>query len=73
MSTVEDIEAAIKKLEFQAQWHLARRLHDRLWDAWDTQIEADATLGHLDPLVAEVERDIAAGRVKSLDEVLDNS
>ena len=73
MSTVEEIEAAITKLEFDAQWDLARRLHDRLWNAWDAEIEADAKLGHLDPLVAEVDRDIAAGRVKPLNEVLGNS
>ena len=56
-----------------AQRELAHRLDARIWDAWDEEIKADAEAGRLDPLLAEVESDIANGRVKPLDEVLDNS
>ena len=73
MITVEEIEAAIEKLPQDAQRELAHRLDTRLWDAWDEEIKADAEAGRLDHLLAEVETDIANGRVKPLDEVLDNS
>ncbi len=72
MSTVEEIEIEIKQLPADAQWELMQRLHSRLWKAWDSQIEADSKAGRLDNLLAEVESDIAAGRVKPLDEVIDN-
>ena len=73
MITVEEIEAAIEKLPEDAQRELAHRLDARIWDAWDEEIKADAEAGRLDPLLAEVESDIAHGRVKPLDEILDNS
>lgn len=40
---------------------------------WDRQIEADLVSGKLDHLIARAEADIAANRVKHLDEVLDNA
>jgi hypothetical protein len=39
-------------------------------DAWDRQIEADATAGRLDHLWQQALEDIEAGRTKPLDEVL---
>ena len=62
----EEIEAAIKKMtpqEFSSlrDWVLQQ---DNL--LWDKQIEEDAAAGRLDPLVAEIERDIEAGRTKPL-------
>ncbi len=38
--------------------------------AWDNQIEEDIKAGRLNDLIAQAEADIAAGRVKPLDEVL---
>ncbi len=73
MSTVEEIEAAIEKLPQDAQRELAHRLDVRLWDAWDAEIESDAEAGRLDHLVADVESDIANGRIKPLNDVLDHS
>ena len=61
MSTVEELETEIKQLPDDAQWELMQRLHRRLWNAWDSQIEADSKAGRLDHLLAEVESDIAAG------------
>ncbi len=73
MSTVEEIEAAVRKLSAEEQYRLARRLQDVLWEAWDRQIEEDARSGRLDHILAEVEADIAAGRTKPLDEIVDDS
>ena len=72
MNTIEEIETAIDHLSNKAQWDLIRRLHDRMWDTWDKEIEADAGAGRLDHLLSEVESDIAEGRVKSLNEIIDN-
>ncbi len=38
-------------------------------DEWEKQVERDSTSGKLDHLLAELKEDIAAGRVKPLDEV----
>ena len=73
MSTVEEIEAAVRGLSATDQARLAQRLQNLLWEAWDLQIEEDAKAGRLDQVLAEVEADIAAGRTKPLDEILDNS
>ena len=73
MNTVLEIQSAIEQLPPKEKWHLIQRLHAALWRDWDQQIEADATAGRLDHLVQEAEADIAAGRVKPLDEIVDHS
>ena len=73
MSTIEEIEAAIRKLPSEDQYRLAQRIQDVLWEAWDRQIEEDSKTGRLDHILTEVEADIAAGRTKPLDEILDDS
>lgn len=43
-------------------------------DEWDQQIRRDSQPGgRLETVMARVRRDIAAGRTRSLDEVVDNS
>lgn len=43
-------------------------------DDWDRQIEQDSRPGgRLDSLLKKVQEDIAEGRTKPLDEILDNS
>ena len=39
-------------------------------DEWERQIERDSNAGKLDHLLAELKDDIKAGRVKPLDEVI---
>jgi predicted nucleotidyltransferase len=39
-------------------------------DEWDRQIAADAAAGRLDHLIEEVRADVAAGRCRSLEDVL---
>ena len=73
MSTVDQIEAAISQLpphDFVRvrDWLLERDNH-----LWDKQMEEDAAAGRLDHLVQEIEGDIAAGRVKPLNEVINGS
>lgn len=43
-------------------------------DTWDTQIQRDSQPGgRLDAMLKRVRADIAAGRTKPLDEVIDNA
>lgn len=72
MSSVAEIRAQIEKLSNAEQRELARWFAEIQADAWDAQIEEDIQSGRLDHLIAQAEADIAAGRTKPLDEVLDN-
>lgn len=70
MSTLTEIEAAIKQLPPTQIRELAAWLQEYLDEAWDRQIEADLESGKLDRLIAKAEADIAANNVRDLDEVL---
>jgi len=72
MSTVAEIQAEIEKLPPAEQRKLAQWFAEIQAGAWDAQIEEDIQAGRLDHLIAQAEADIAAGRTKPLDEVLDN-
>ena len=66
MSTVAEIESAIKKLapqEVRKVGHLVDELRE---DLWDRQIDADAKAGKLDKLMEEARQDYLAGRCKPL-------
>ena len=72
MGSVAEIEQAIAKLsavEFVEleQWFDAERNRK-----WDQQIEADSASGALDFLLKEVDEDIAQGRTRPADELLDD-
>jgi hypothetical protein len=62
MSTVEELEAAVRKLS------LEERQAFRAWfakfdaDEWDRQIEDDVAAGRLDWLANEAAADLQAGR-----------
>lgn len=71
MSTVAEIESAIKRLkprEIRAVGQLLDELREELWDR---QIDADAKAGRLDKLAEKALEDYRAGRTKPLDEILD--
>ena len=72
MSTVEEIEAAIRRLPP----HDFRKLTDRLIaqrdKSQDSEMEADVQSGRLDKLWADAEKEIEAGESTSLDEFLNN-
>lgn len=72
MSSVQEVELAIRSLPPDERYVLVQRLGDLLWEAWDRQIESDADAGRLDHILSEVEADVAAGRTKPLDEILGN-
>jgi hypothetical protein len=67
VSTVDEIEAAISNLPPQDFARVRDWLLERDNLLWDRQIEEDSASGRLDPLVAEIERDIKASRTKPLD------
>jgi hypothetical protein len=60
MTTLLEIEAAIKQLPESDVRQLAAWLQTYLDETWDRQIEEDLTSGKLDNLIAQVEADIAA-------------
>jgi hypothetical protein len=72
MSTVAEIEEALQRLPAEDARAVAQWLQEYLDRRWDEQIERDAESGALDKLWARAESDIAAGRVKPLNEILDN-
>ncbi len=72
MTTLPEIETAIKQLPENDIRQLAVWLQDYLNEMWDQQIEADLGSGRLNNLIAKAEADIAANRVRNLDEVLRN-
>jgi hypothetical protein len=73
MSTVAEIEKALRALPVQDARTVADWLEEYLEDQWDRQIEQDAQSGKLDKLAAQALAHHKAGRVKPLDEVIDNS
>ena len=73
MTTLPEIEAAIKRLSEGDVRQLSSWLQEYLDERWDRQIETDLVLGKLDKLIAKAEADIAANRVKNLDVVLHNN
>lgn len=72
MSTVQEIEVAIEGLPRREFLDLVDRLRGRHADEWDRQIEEDALAGRLDSLWEEARREIAEGKTRPLDEILDN-
>ena len=72
MTTLPEIEVAIKLLPESDIRQLAAWLQTYLNQTWDRQIESDLTSGKLDILIAKAEADIAANNVKDLDQILHN-
>lgn len=73
MTSLLEIEAAIKQLPESDVRQLAAWLQEYLDETWDRQIEEDLTSGKLDNLIAQAEADIAANNVRDLDEILHNT
>ena len=73
MSTVAEIEAAISNLPPQDFAQVRDWLLERDNLLWDKQIKEDAAAGRLNHIVEEIESDIAAGKVKPLNEVINGS
>jgi uncharacterized membrane protein YkoI len=72
-ATVEKILKEVKNLssqERQELWDRVAAEEANNLDDWEKQIERDSKAGKLDHLLAELKEDIQAGRVKPLDEVI---
>jgi hypothetical protein len=72
MSTLAKIRAEIEELTAGEQRELARWFAEMQAEAWDDQIAEDIQSGRLNHLISQAEADIAAGRTKPLDEILDH-
>ena len=70
VSTVAEIESALQKLPVDDAWKVADWLQEYLDAKWDKQIDADISTGKLDKLADEALEDYHAGRVKPLDEII---
>jgi hypothetical protein len=67
--TLEAIKQAIEQLPPEKQTILARWLSERDWEAWDREIERDFSPGGRGmPLLAELEREIAEGQTRPMEE-----
>ncbi len=73
MTTLLEIEAAIKQLPESDVRKLAAWLQEYLDEKWARQIEEDLTSGKLDNLLAQAEADIVANNLRDLHEVLHNT
>lgn len=73
MTTVKEIENAIRKLPDTDRSTLLLKLEDLYWLSWEEQIVSDHKSGKLDSLIAEVKEDINSGHLNDLAEVLNKS
>ena len=71
MSSVVEIEAALRELPISDARAVADWLQGYLDDKWDRQIDDDIDAGRLDMVAERSLCDYEAGRVRPLDEVLD--
>ena len=72
MSTIAEIESALSKLPVKDAQAVADWLQDYLDAKWDKQMDEDVAAGRLDHAWEKAKGDIATGRVKALDEVLND-
>lgn len=71
VSTVAEVEKALRKMPVPDARAVATWLEDYLADKWDRQIDEDIAAGRLDKLADRALADYRAGKVKPLDEILD--
>jgi hypothetical protein len=72
-ATVEKIFKEVKSLSSQERdelWDRVAAEEANDLDEWEKQVERDSNSGKLDHLLAELKEDIKAGRVKPLNEVI---
>lgn len=73
MTTLIEIETAIKKLPENDVQQLVKWLQSYVNDFWDQQLESDLQSGKLDNLISKAEADITAHHLRNLDEVIHNA
>ena len=72
MSTVAEIERALRALPVKEARTVSTWLQDYLDAQWDRQIEQDAAAGKLDKVAEQAQAHYRAGRTKPLDEIIDH-
>ena len=75
-ATVEKILKEVKSLSSQEREELWKRVaadEASKLDDWEKQVDRDSNAGKLDHLLSELKGDIKAGRVKPLDEVINET
>ena len=73
MSTVTEIESALRGLPVSDAREVAHWLQEYLDQQWDKQMDEDIAAGRLDKLAEQALDHHRAGQVKPLDEVIDHS
>ena len=68
-----EIEKALQTLPVEDARKIADWLQHYLDEKWDRQIDGDIAAGRLDKLAGKAMQDYHAGRVKPLDEIIDQS
>jgi len=66
MSTVQEIESAIKQLDDKDLGHLSGWLEDYLAEKWDQRFAADVASGRLDELGEAADRAFEQGKCRPL-------
>ena len=66
MTTVQEIEKAIKQLSSKELAQLKQRIDDYEWEQWDKQLENDVRAGRLDALAQEALQDLRDGNTTEL-------
>ncbi len=69
---IREIERAIAQLPREDFFELVRRLRERHVDEWDWEIDEDAKDHRLDRLRKKPEKEIEAGGLRPLDEILED-
>jgi len=72
MTTLELMQDQIAKLPPEEFRKLAEWIEERRAADWDRELEQAASNGKLDHLWKEAKKEIAAGKARPLDELLDN-
>lgn len=72
MSTIAEVEQALRGMPVPDARAVANWLQEYLDEQWDQQLDADIAAGRLDALWQRAQADIATGRVKPLDEVIND-
>lgn len=66
MTTVEQIQTAIKSLSSKEYTRLKHWFTEREWQSWDRKIEMDSEAGKLDFLIEEALTSKRLGQLKEL-------
>jgi hypothetical protein len=66
MTKLEQIERAVTELSAAELKEFAKWFAHLQADLWDRQIEEDSASGRLDELIANAEREVAAGKIRPL-------